>query len=349
MRVAAGSLFFFLILTQQAGAQSTLRFGVLGLFHPKELELSPAGTEPLRIEGISHALVLNGEPGNHRLLLRASGQRVEVRNSGSDQLRISARDGSAVRFQLSVPGKLRRVYEGTLTISASRGELLALVLMERETAVATIVASEMPANSPLEALKAQAVVTRSFLAGGARHPAFDFCDTTHCQYLRSPDEITPQVRAAVDATRGLVLAWRGRVVPALYSSRCGGRTRSLREEGMDAGNTYPYYSVECVWCRQHPIRWQTRLPVGTAAPDPRSELSRIAHARQWGWSALPGDTFTVEQDAAGILISGHNIGHSLGLCQFGAIGMAKAGADFRSIMAHFYPNTELVQWPEQVK
>jgi peptidoglycan hydrolase-like amidase len=40
-------------------------------------------------------------------------------------------------------------------------------------------------GAPFEALKAQAVVTRSsYVSARNRHPLFDFCDTTHCQFLR---------------------------------------------------------------------------------------------------------------------------------------------------------------------
>src|SRR6266571_2973368 len=59
--------------------------------------------------------------------------------------------------------------------------------MDRETATASVVAAENTPDTPLEALKAQAVAARSyFVAGRGRHHDFDFCDTTHCQFLREP-------------------------------------------------------------------------------------------------------------------------------------------------------------------
>ena len=290
-----------LLLAIQASAQSLVRFGVLGLFHPGELELSPAGSQTLLIAGMPQPLILNGEPEQHSLLLRASGDHITVSGIRTGQIEASARDGLPAHFQLKVPGKLQRVYEGTLRVTASNGVLVAVVSMERETAVATIVASEMPLNAPLEALKAQAVVTRSFLSAGSRHEAFDFCDTTHCQYLRSPDEISSRVRSAAKDTRGLVLIWHSGVVAAFYSSRCGGHTQSLQDAGIKSGNGYPYYGVACAWCRAHPLRG-------------RASDNAIRSS-----------------------------GHRLGLCQYGAIGMAAAGADFRSILAHYYPNTDFIR------
>lgn len=333
-----------------AGGQSVIRFGVLGLFHPRELGLSFVDGNAIRIDGLPQRVVLTGEAAHRHLRIHAVGNSMVVSGVRVSKLSGSARDGSPISFELAVPGKLRRTYLGTLTITASSGELIPVVSMDRELAVAMVVASEMPHDAPIEALKAQAVVTRSFLSAGARHATFEFCDTTRCQYLRSPDEITPRIRSAAEATRGLVLAWHDAVIPTLYSSRCCGHTRTLREAGMEPGNGYPYYAVECRWCRRNPAHWRTQLPANAALPGDRSESSRINFARQWGWSALPGDRFVAQRNAGGTRIEGSSIGHGLGLCQFGAIGMAAEGADFRSILAHYYPNTTLMEMsPQQAR
>jgi stage II sporulation protein D len=345
MRMRSGFALIVFLAAHIAWGQANVRIGVLGLFHPHELELAPADNEALRISGANAPLILNGESAPRRILLRASGDRVSIRGMTASSLTITSGDRTSVRFELSVPGKLRRIYEGCLAITASHNELIAVISMDRERAVATIVASEMPRNAPLEALKAQAVASRSFLAGGPRHQEFDFCDSTHCQYLRSPKEVAPSIRAAVEATRGLVLFWENRPIAALYSSRCGGQTRTLQQAGMESANSYPYYSVPCRWCRTHPVQWETRHPPGTPLPDPGNEPSRIFHARLWGWSALPGTSYTAHEDSDGVVVRGSGRGHSLGLCQFGAMGMASEGADFRSILAHYYPNSALRQAP----
>ena len=233
------------------------------------------------------------------------------------------------------------MYWGRLTIEVRNGELIAVTSMDRETAVASIVAAEMDESAPIEALKAQAVATRSFLASGSRHLDFDFCDSTHCQFLKSPPSSMSRVTAAVQATQGLVLEFRGSPLAAMYSSRCGGRTRSLREAGMESGVGYPYYGVQCTWCQQHPLVWRTRIGNSGPAPKPGNEPRRIAEARQWGWSAIPGNDFAAIEDGSGWQLEGHSVGHGLGMCQHGATGMAASGASFRDILAHFYPNTSL--------
>ncbi len=151
------------------------------------------------------------------------------------------------------------------------------------------------------------------------------------------------IRKAVADTRGLILVWHGQTIAALNSSRCGGQTRSLADVGMNPRSGYPYHAVECRWCREHPIPWETQLhPTGQVLP-PSNESARIAYFRQWGWSALPGSIFTEKRNVSGGTVEGHSIGHSLGMCQFGAIGLASSGADFRLILEHYYPNSELMQ------
>ena len=122
--------------------------------------------------------------------------------------------------------------------------MIATISMDLELAVASVVAAESAPVAAIEALKAQAVVARSFyLASQHRHEGFDFCDTTHCQFIRqSPGPGTDAFRAA-EATHGLVLTYQGRVLAALYSAVCGGHTRSL--EPSREADTYPYFAVEC--------------------------------------------------------------------------------------------------------
>jgi len=321
--------------------QGEVRIGVLGLFHAKELVLEPAGPQSISVQGRGDGFVLNGEVGRRSIAFRAQGDRILADSTSSPSWRVAARDGSVTRFRLSVPGKIHRVYEGRLEIETHHGELTAILIMDRELAVASIVASEMPRGAPLEAMKAQSIVARSFLSAGRRHAAFEFCDTTHCQFLRSSEHLSQRARDAVWATEGMTLVYQGKPLAAMYSSRCGGQTRSLSDLAMQAGTGYPYYAVTCRWCREHPVRWQTHLDPTATVPQPGNESQRIHHARQWGWSVLPGNDFEVTRDSDKLSIEGHSLGHSLGLCQFGAMGMAESGSDFRTILAYYYPNSKI--------
>ena len=105
--------------------------------------------------------------------------------------------------------------------------------MDLETAVASVVAAEGTVDTPSEALKALAVAARSyFVAGKGRHRDFDFCDTTHCQFLREPPASNSAATQAVSATRGLVItyqsAYQSQPIAAMYTRSCSGRTRDSR-------------------------------------------------------------------------------------------------------------------------
>ena len=202
---------------------------VFGLFHPVEFELQPA----------RGSIVVVAQNGREQTL----------EGSATMKLRASAaaagRGGAETVFLLSVPGKIRREFHGRLEVREQEGHLLAIVKMDRENAVASIVAAESPPGAPLEALKAQAVVARSFLmAAHGRHDGFDFCDTTHCQFLREAPPAGTLAAKAAQETRDLVVAYQGRAIAALYSANCGGKTRTLEEAGWRA-EEYPYFAVTC--------------------------------------------------------------------------------------------------------
>ncbi|MGH8702520.1 MAG: SpoIID/LytB domain-containing protein, partial [Burkholderiales bacterium] len=222
-----------------------MRIGVFSLFHPSDLGLRPTPGAALTIVAGDNTLVIEGRERAH---MRMAGDLIELRVRGrtlhSTTIRASSRGGE---FELVIPGKIQRRFRGALEVTVISQALQPVVIMDLETAVASAVAAESPPGAPLEALKAQAVAARSyFIAVRGRHTSFDFCDTTHCQYLReAPSRDHPAALAAA-TTRGLVLEHRDQVVPAYYSASCGGRTRTLAELGLPAAD-YPYYAVECAY------------------------------------------------------------------------------------------------------
>ena len=202
---------------------------VFSLFHPVELDVQPARANILVVE--------------------QNGRRQTLEGSSTMKLRgnatVTGREGAPTAFILSIPGKIRREFHGQLEVRQQDGHLLAIVKMDLENAVASIVAAESPPGAPLEARKAQAVVARSFLvAARGRHEGFDFCDTTHCQFLREAPAAASLSARAAEETRALAVAYQGRPIAALYSANCGGKTRTLEEAGWNA-EAYPYFAVDC--------------------------------------------------------------------------------------------------------
>jgi peptidoglycan hydrolase-like amidase len=251
---------------------ATVKIGVFGLFHPVELDLRPV---------VGSALIVEQDGSKHEVF---RGDVIHLK-AGS---RATGRNGAVTTFMLSVPGKIHREFRGRLEVKQSRGWLVPVIEMDRELAVASIADSEM-IGVPLEAMKAQAVATRSYLAGvTGRHAGqgFDFCDTTHCQYLHGRPRAGTNAQQAVDLTRDLTLTHQGKILAALYSANCGGHTHTLQEVGWKHDGVYPFFGVSC------PVK-------------------------------------------------GNPDGHGVGMCQRGAMELARTGAQFRDILAHFFPASAL--------
>lgn len=130
--------------------------------------------------------------------------------------------------------------------------------------VTGVVAAEMPAAFPVEALKAQAVAARTYVlkrltAGGvmnSEHPGADVCDDPrHAQAWLSRGQMRERwgainyyryyykIRRAVDATTNMVITYNGKLIDPVYHSACGGRTE---DSGAVWKYSVPYLkSVNC--------------------------------------------------------------------------------------------------------
>ena len=330
-----------------AQADNAVSISVFSLFHPREFVVTaPAG----------HALIL--QAGEQRVVLENSGvSSATVRIDGSNlvvssgrrelhatKVTVAGRGSESADFILEIPSNIQRQYHGTLEIRPAAGNLLSVVTLDLEMAVASVVAAESSADTPLEALKAHAIAARSyFVAGCGRHRNFDFCDTTHCQFLRAAPPAGSRAAVAVEATRGLVLAYQSRLFAPMYTRSCSGQTRTPAQVGLPAA-TYPYFSVECDRCRRHPVRWTSYIPAHQAESLRASdETARLAVARRIGWSAVPSNDFSFAKDGDRVLLRGVGNGHGIGLCQAGARAMAESGAGFQEILQHYYPNTDIVR------
>ena len=316
-------------------AASAVEVGVLGLFHPTRLGLEAAdGPLELHLDGVSI-------DGAGPVEIRLSDGALTVKSGQGERSGQSFRASGA--FVLSVPGKLARRYRGDLLVQSDGAELLAVVSMDLETAVASVLSREAEDEAHAAAREAQAIVSRSFLAAGGRHERFDFCDTTHCQWLGEAPLAESAFMQAAKATRGLVLQAGGHIVQALFSPRCGGRTRTLVELGF-AADGYPFHAVECAFCRRNRDPWTRRFrtaEIPEILGKPGQESARLAVVRRLGWSALPSNTYNVIRRGAQVDITGEGSGHGAGLCQSGASDLAARGLAAAEILRVYFPNTSV--------
>ncbi|HVE85128.1 MAG TPA: SpoIID/LytB domain-containing protein [Myxococcales bacterium] len=299
-------------------------------------------------------------------------RQVTVRRGASGRLELDGAPApfESLRFRTSSG---EPITAGELTVRGDvvarlRGAKLQLInVLPLETYLQAVLGSEMPRDFPPEALKAQAVASRTYAlwkkleSYGA--PENMGSSVIHQVYAGLERE-DPRTRAAVQATAGQVLTFELRPIEAYFHSSCGGHT----ESGLAAlGRDLPYLAeVDCPCGALPASRWALSLPLpelrkalpGASVLDVvsrtrtgRARMVRVAPDRvldavtvrqRLGYTRLKSLDFSVEGEAAGALqISGKGYGHGAGLCQWGAKAYADQGWDYQAILRHYYPGTEL--------
>src|SRR5512143_1114898 len=118
------------------------------------------------------------------------------------------------------------VVPGSIRVLMPSGQV---VVMKLETYLAGVVGCEIGANGPLEAIKAQAVASRTYAASAHRHPELgaDVCTTGHCQdWKRVAPVVAPEVFRAVSETWGVVAIHDGNLIDAFFFEPCDAHPRN---------------------------------------------------------------------------------------------------------------------------
>lgn len=193
---------------------------------------------------------------------------------------------------------------GDLTFLREHGRLTAVNTVPVEDYLASVISSEMSARAGDALLRAHAVISRSWLMAQILgrdadpvpqpvqsdderirwydrndHEAFHVCADDHCQrYQGTGRQTTPAVARAIEATRGQVLLYDGRLCDARFSKCCGG----VFEEFQNCWEPVPHHYLG--------VRRDT--PREDDYPDLRQEL----HARRWIMSAPEAFCNTADAD-----------------------------------------------------
>ena len=243
--------------------------------------------------------------------------------------------------------------------------------------LAGTLAAEMPSDFPMEALKAQAVASRTFAlkqAEAGKHTNADICtDTACCQGWTS--EVSAEAMArfsqAVAETDGLVATYGDSLIDATFFSCSGGRTEAAVAVW---GSDIPYLqSVESPGEEDAP-RYQETVSLDAdyfagLLQEAYPEMNLSGPPRAWfgpftrtdgggigtvfiGGVCVEGTALrrllslrstdidiSVTEDSVQITTAG--FGHRVGMSQYGARAMAESGADFEEILLHYYSGTEI--------
>jgi len=314
----------------------------------------------------STGLLIAGTPsGGHQKLLR-----IKPASVGGKPLRIRSTDGFT---QLN--GKR---YRGWVEIRKKKNGLLLVVNdLELEQYLRGVIAAEVPPDWELEALKAQAVASRTYALyekrTAGKRPYHILATVTSQVYNGVNGEQVNAVRA-VKETNGLILTYQGKVIPAFYHANCGGHTENA---SLMWGIDEPYLKgVDCecqdilkdgLWekrvsvshisdaLRRQGYRVDDILEMSITGITPAGRVKNVTILSARGTTTVPAETlraalgnteipsvfFELELSEGEAVFSGRGRGHGVGLCQWGAKEMAGKGNDFKSILSHYYPGTFL--------
>jgi stage II sporulation protein D len=146
-----------------------------------------------------------------------------------------------IRF---VPGKrpleLGRPYRGALVVSVQNGKLAVVNDVKLEPYVKGVVAGEMEPDWESQALQVQAIAARSYALASRRTSSyFDVFADTRSQVYGGIEAEDPRTNAAVDATKGIVVLYEGKVAWTFFSASSGGKTAAI-EDAFSGAEPVPY-------------------------------------------------------------------------------------------------------------
>lgn len=225
--------------------------------------------------------------------------------------------------------------------------------------LAGVVSKEMPQAWPEEALKAQAVIARSYLfarMNERRDKIFHVENDQMDQVFQWTDSV--KAYQAVQKTENIVLSSNKKVVKSFYHADCGGQTIPADKVWLGAVDLG---TAKDAWCASRSKnQWSFQLPVAELKEDltakevfeaayfkkklVRFEAWGIQKLRQtFGFSKIRSSPDTVEIADNVVTFTGRGFGHGVGLCQWGSLYMAKKGRTYMDILTHYYPKAEILK------
>lgn len=256
----------------------------------------------------------------------------------------------------------------------------AVTAEDMDTYLVGVVLQEMPASFEKEALKAQAVVARTYarkayLKGG-KHGDGSVCTEPSCcqawiseeTYLQQggTQDTVDRIRAAVTETSGQVLTYEGELIEATYFSCSGGRTEdavavwgtefSYLQAVDSPGEEEASVFTDTVTVSAADLEEKLRISL---AEDPQNWVGQITYTNGGGVDTvvlggkyftglelrkklgLRSTAFSLSASKDGICFTTKGYGHRVGMSQYGADAMAVAGSTYAEILSHYYQGAVL--------
>ncbi len=316
-----------------------------------------------------------------------SGRKSLAFNCGSRKT-LGSNKNSILVASLSSPTGLiswgRHKYQGELQLlTAGTNERCDLVnSIPLEAYITTLLAKEMHGSWPVEALKAQAVAARTYayerLKKSHTGKLYDLESSEKDQVSGTFFDATENTLKASKDTEGEILIGpSGKISPAFFHSKCGGKT--LRPDQVWGGVEEGYRSVNCTFCKKTGLKdWNGKIQNKKLVnmvdqvlkkyysdtvtdhnlklmPDSlhNSEIRLYAGDRLHiikksylrntvGRDVLPSNNFIMTAKNNEFKVEGQGYGHGVGMCQLGALELAKRGYDYKQILSFYFPRHRIM-------
>ncbi len=274
-------------------------------------------------------------------------------------------------------------YRGLIEVFPAGRGLLVVNQLPLEDYLVGLINCEISSQWPIEAVKAQAVIARTYALyqrenrkNALYHLESSVLDQV---YEGCGIEDSRAVRGVRD-TAGEVLTYKGKIIQAFYHSSCGGHTESAADVW---GTDVPYLrGVDCKYCQNAPsVKWELTLPykkieallkaggyqlsgLHEIQPGTRNQSGRlnevilitdrgrfslkaVAFRKAIGYGVIKSTNFDVVNGDDAVRFNGAGYGHGVGLCQWGAKQRAGDGFNYREILSYYYPGTKVEQYSHE--
>jgi stage II sporulation protein D len=258
--------------------------------------------------------------------------------------------------------------EDDLTVSTFYEALRLINRLDLEKYIPGTVEAEGGAGALPEYYKAQAVITRTFAFKNFHrhaHEGFNLCDGFHCQAFNGKSRMNKQIyEATVSTENEILINMAGGPVVTAYHANCGGITGNA---AVEWNKDLPYLvPVNDPFCNHSAHRnWSKDIPIATwnnylSRKGYTGESAKLCTGRESGRQKyldrenhsllltdirvdfkLKSSYFYLEPGNGTVVIRGHGYGHGLGLCQEGAMEMARAGYTYVDILMFYFRNLTL--------
>lgn len=272
-------------------------------------------------------------------------------------------------------------YQGSFLITCHGGTVYIINALDLEDYVFSVLRTESWPGWPLEVNKVFAIACRSYaiamIVRSKAHKLPYHIKNTNAHQTYTGMHESPMLKAAVEETQGVFIAYKGKPIIAMFDGCCGGVTPSLIKDFNFSQAPYLARSYPCTYCKKCKIyNWQAIYSAHTLADvlhkgpphikkvkdikitnkDKAGLVREVALKGAKGSVWVSGKKvysklkdvksfcFTVQKRNDDIIFTGRGYGHHLGLCQWGAREMVRQGNDHRTVLQFYYPGTNFVRF-----